>query len=160
MSEIEEYMVTALPTYEELEKRVEYLKTINSDLVTVVEEENYIWAKVENGAGDEGVIILMPDNDIAAIYGYDHESDLNFYDEIGYDEKQKVFNDFPTGLKQIIESKDLRWSFEPNFTYATAGFWLENNTWNVTKEYAQETDWGYEVPSADYVFKLVLKKEL
>lgn len=149
-----------LPSFDDVLARLDYLKTVKSDLVTYYKSDEYVWARVGNGAGDEGTLLAVPHTREVLVYGYDHESSLNFYSKDNYQVKQKTFQGLPDSLNNIIQSRTLDWSFAPGFVYATVAFWLINNTWHVSQDYSQSINWEQERSSIKYVLNLVLTKTL
>lgn len=138
-----------LPSYEQLVKKVEELKNKedyvyssgidNSSLEALLPWERVVW---EDGAGNEANLILFPEKKEAILYGYDHESSLNFF---GTTETQTVFNQLPPDLKVFIESETFHWSWatgDEAKTWATCCYWLNSNgEWVVSEEWKNTSGW-------------------
>lgn len=166
MKTLSDYAKTILPSsYEESETRFEFLKTLDSgDYFTFKDTPELKWAFWEDGSGNEGRLILLPETKQAIVYGYDHESELNFFDDDV--EKQKVFNQFPDSLKTLLNNGDFNWDWDEDsdFVYATVGFWLDENGWHCSEDYENQSLWtdGEEENQYDaemFTLNLVTKPE-
>ena len=150
--------VKELPSYETLLERYKFLKQFEGDYFSFHEDNpEYVWVRWENGGGDEATLVLYNDKKHALLYGYDHESDLNFFDE---PELQTVFNDIVEPYKSLIETDTLAWSWDENrFIFATCGFWLKENEWLYSQEYERKTEWEDDKNSFSYVLGCFLNSE-
>lgn len=87
------------------------------------EESIFTWS---DGAGNECRVIL-PKVGGYVFFGYDHESDSNFYTEDDEEALQmSLYEDMPEVFRKYITDSRLFWSFEPNqrYVYSSVAFWL------------------------------------
>lgn len=146
-------------TYEQLEARFEFFKTVNrEDLFSFEDTPQLKWVFWEDGAGNEGRLILLPETREAIVYGYDHESDMNFYDR---DVEQTVFNQFPEHLRTLLDDDKFKWPWEEDYdmVFATVGFWFDTAGWHYSTDYVNQVDWDDEVNSAIFVLNFVNETE-
>jgi hypothetical protein len=154
-----EQSVKELPSYDVLAERYDFLKQFEGDEVFFDESNpDYKWVRWENGSGDEGTLVLFADKEHALIYGYDHESDLNFYNN---PEEQKVFTDIDEPYQNLVADKSpLAWEWDDSgFIFATSGFWLVDGSWQYSADYAESIDWENDKDDIYYVLKVFLVSE-
>ena len=159
---VKEFLNT-LPTYDVLHKRFQQIKTY---LDEVQETDELIWGRYEDGSGGEGNIVLYKKEQKVLLYGYDHESSLNFFGEPDYKLKQKVFIGIPSLYETILTSNLLLWDWDDTkFVYATNAYWLDNkNIWkcylykNSTKDLLPVAEINDLVDSSKYTLSIFLNK--
>lgn len=155
MSTVTDYANLRFPTtFEENVARFEFLRSLNTDDFTFEENDTFKSCFWEDGAGNEARLVLVPETQQVIIYGYDHESAMNFYDT---DVEQKVFSGFPDNLKAIIDNSGFQWDWDEDTdtVYATVGYWFGNGTWNDSVEYEEQVNWDEEQHSANYVLSIL-----
>jgi hypothetical protein len=162
--------IKQLPEPHEFLRRIEILKEaqtlIHGSSVYDVTEfthdgKSIRYGAYDDGSGNEFGIVLVPEGSL--VWGYDHESAYNFFNDYDPLLPDPTFEGIPAELSYLLTIKELAWDFEyktnendPDRLFASVAFWrLTNDSeWNNSPTFIYDKS-KYDDGGFKYFFKKI-----
>lgn len=162
--------IKQLPEPNEFMRRIEVLhhaQTILHDsssynVTEFVHEGNAIrYGSYDDGSGNEFGIVITPEGSL--VWGYDHESEYNSFNDYNPLLPDATFNGIPQELEYLLSLPELAWDFDyklskddPDRLFASVAFWrlTGDESWSNSPTFKYDKS-KYDDGGFKYFFKKI-----